>query len=145
MVLDRRTVERRLAELDQVLVELRSQENETLAAADLEGDLSRRWRLERGLLAAANLILDVASHVTAGHFAVHPATYEETLRELSRRSVLEEGTYDELRGLGGFRNVLAHEYLDLDLGEVVRWRSRLLTAGPRLIAEIEEWVEGLQR
>lgn len=114
MVLDRRTVERRLAELDEILAALASQEGEGLKAEDLEGDLSRRWRLERGLLAAANLILDVANHIAAAHYAAHPATYEQTLRELAARGVLEEATYDGLRGLGGFRNVLAHEYLEID-------------------------------
>lgn len=131
-------------ELDQVLAELRSQEDEALEALDLEGDLSRRWRLERGLLAAANLILDVASHVTAGHFAVHPATYEKGLRELVTREVLTEETYGGLRGLGGFRNVLAHEYVDLDLEEVVRWRGRILKAAPRLIAEVEGWLDRVE-
>ncbi|HZD04637.1 MAG TPA: HepT-like ribonuclease domain-containing protein [Longimicrobiales bacterium] len=144
MVLDRRTVERRLRELDEVLAALGSQEGEGLEAEDLEGDLSRRWRLERGLLAAANLILDVANHIAAAHYAAHPATYEQTLRELAARGVLEEATYAGLRGLGGFRNVLAHEYLDIDLGELVRWRTRLLRKGSSLIAELEGWMDDLE-
>lgn len=144
MVLDRRVVERRLMELEEVLAELRSQEEDSLEASELEHDLSRRWRLERGLLVAANLILDVASHVTAGHFAVHPPTYERTLEELASRGVLEDGTYDRLRGLGGFRNVLAHEYLDVDLVEVVRWRARLLETAPSVIAEVERWFDEVE-
>lgn len=79
MVLDRRTVERRLAELDEVLAELEAQEDDGLGPGDLEGDLSRRWSVERGLLAAANLVFDVANHVLAGHFSAHPSTYEESL------------------------------------------------------------------
>lgn len=144
MVLDRRTVERRLAELDEVLTALGSQEGEGLKAEDLEGNLSRRWRLERGLLAAANLILDVANHIAAAHYAAHPGTYERTLRELAARGVLEEATYDGLRGLGGFRNVLAHEYLEIDLDALVRWRTRLLQRGSSLIAELEGWMDDLE-
>lgn len=143
MVLDRRTVERRLAELDNVVAELRVQEGEAVDAHELEGDISRRWRLERGLLAAANLILDVASHVTTGHFASHPATYEESLRELATHGVIADTTYGILRGLGGFRNVLAHEYIEIDLQEIVRWRARLLEAAPSVIREVAGWLEEL--
>jgi len=144
VVVDRRLVERRLLELDTILGELQRQEGSDIDPTALESDLSRPWRRERGLLSAANLVLDIASHVTAGHFAVHPATYEETLRELANRDVLEERTYGRLRGLGGFRNVLAHEYLDVDLAEVVRWRARLLDAIPSVIAQVEAWLDRME-
>lgn len=144
MVLDRRTVERRLAEHDRVLAELASmvrESDEPLSAAEFGEDLARRWSLERGLLAAANLVIDVANHIGAGHFAAHPATYEEGLRLLSDRGVVAQDTYRGLKGLGGFRNVLAHEYLDIDLEEVVRWRSRLLEILPGWIAEVAAWMD----
>lgn len=130
-------------ELDAVLAELAAQEGDTIDAGELEGDVARRWSLERGLLAAANLILDVANHVTAGHFAAHAGTYEEALRELSVRGVVEGATHEELRGLGGFRNVIAHEYLDVDLEEVVRWRMRLLEGAPAFIRDVGRWLEGI--
>lgn len=79
--------------------------------------------------------------MAAGHFSVHPPTYEQALRELASRDVLGTDTYDALRGLGGFRNVLAHEYLDIDLEEVVRWRGRLLESAPSVISEVEGWMD----
>ncbi len=144
MVLDRRVVERRLAEVDEVLAELRAQEEADLESEVLEADLSRRWRLERGLLVAANLILDVANHVMASHFAVHPPTYEKAVRELAARDVIREETYETLRGIGGFRNVLAHEYLDVDLDEVVRWRGRMLDGAATFIADVERWLDEIE-
>lgn len=144
MVLDRAVVERRLMELDRVLAELRSQEEQPPEIDELESDLSRRWRLERGLLAAANLILDVANHVTAGHFAVHAGTYEQSLRELASRGVLKEQTYKGFQGLGGFRNVLAHEYLEIDVEEVVRWRGRILDGIPLFISELVQWLDTVE-
>lgn len=143
MVFDRRTVERRLAELDEVLAELRAlgEGAQGLEPDDLNEDLSRRWSVERGLLAAANLVFDVANHVLAGHFSTHPSSYEESLAHLASRDVVDDRTYERLRGLGGFRNVLAHEYLDIDLDEVLRWRDRLLRTLPGWIAEVEAWMD----
>lgn len=144
MVRDRRAVERRLGELGQVLAELRTQEEGRPDVDALEADLSRRWRLERGLLVAADLIVDVASHVTAAHFTVHPPTYEKTVSELAARDVIREETYETLRGIGGFRNVLAHEYLDVDLDEVVRWRGRMLDGAATFIADVERWLDEIE-
>lgn len=147
MVLDRRIVERRLAELDRVLAELGAMgpaSGDGLDASELEEELAARWSLERGLLAAANLVIDVANHIAAGHFATHPATYEDGLRLLATRNVVDENTYGSLRGLGGFRNVLAHEYLDIDVEEVIRWRVRILDVLPRWIGEVAAWMDGLE-
>lgn len=146
MVLDQRTVERRLSELDQVIAELRrmtDSSGEPLTAAALDQDLSLRWSLERGLLAAANLVIDTANHIAAGHFAVHPDTYEDGLRLLAARKVVDDATYGGMRGLGGFGNVLAHDYLDIDLEGVLRWRSRLLEVLPTWITEVTTWLDGL--
>jgi uncharacterized protein YutE (UPF0331/DUF86 family) len=141
MVLDRGAVERRLQELDEVLGALEAQEPGGVVARELQGDLSRRWRLERGLLAACNLLLDIAAHIASAHFSTHPATYEETFQGLARRGVLRPDTGDALRGLGGFRNVLAHEYLDIDLEELVRWRSEILAQGSPVIAQVQGWLD----
>lgn len=138
--LDPRSVERRLGELEEVLAELRRLEIEPIDVGRLERDLSRRWSLERGLLATANLVFDIANHICAGHFGVHPGTYEDAIRSLSARAVIRDETYGSLRGLGGFRNVLAHDYMDVDLGEVIRWRSRILDALPGWMNEVSAWM-----
>ncbi|MFP4624303.1 MAG: hypothetical protein ACOCVZ_06925 [Gemmatimonadota bacterium] len=94
MVLDRRSVERRLAEIDQVLAELSALgqgSGRPLDIAALENDLALRWSVERGLLAAANLLLDVANHLAAGHFTVHPGTYEERSTWTSGRTKWSAG------------------------------------------------------
>ncbi|MFO7894301.1 MAG: DUF86 domain-containing protein [Longimicrobiales bacterium] len=132
-----------MAELDAVLAELRSMDDNH-DADQLSDDLARRWSLERGLLAAANLIFDVANHIGAGHFSVHPATYEDGLRLLAARQVIAEETYYGLRGLGGFRNVLAHEYLDIDLEQVILWKVRILDAVPPLIGQVQAWLDDVQ-
>jgi hypothetical protein len=60
VVLKREVVEARLKELSRVLAELGRYREVTVD--ELQGDLSRRWIVERGLIAAAGLILDAADH-----------------------------------------------------------------------------------
>jgi len=60
LVLKREVLERRLKELDRIVAELRRHPIESLEG--YRGDLGRQWILERGLITAAGIVLDVADH-----------------------------------------------------------------------------------
>lgn len=139
MVLKREVVERRLKELDRIVAELRRHPVESLD--EYRGDLGRRWILERGLIAAAGIVLDVADDILSGHFGDHPDTYEASLRGLRDRSVISEELYAGIEGLGGLRNILVHGDLDIDSDEVVAHRERLLELMPRFASEVLAWIE----
>lgn len=49
--------------------------------------------LERGLIAAASIVFDVADQVLAGHFGTYVDTYEESLQVLCEEAVISEGLY----------------------------------------------------
>lgn len=139
MVIKRNTLLERLKELDVVVAELRQHQATTLA--DLRTDLSRRWILERGLIAAATLILDIAEHILSGHFGVYADSYEESLTGLRRQQVISEPLYEAIKGLGGFRNVLVHLYQDIDPQQVLDSYHKALTVFPQFAAEILAWIE----
>jgi uncharacterized protein YutE (UPF0331/DUF86 family) len=65
------SIEERLLELEKVLQELNK--HQTATVASISTDLSQRWILERGLIAAASLIFDIADHILAGHMGVRPS------------------------------------------------------------------------
>lgn len=139
MVIKRNTLLERLKELDVVVAELRQHQATTLA--DLRADLSKRWILERGLIAAATLILDIAEHILSGHFGVYTNTYEESLAGLRQQQVISEPLYEAIKGLGGFRNVLVHLYQDIDPQQVLDSYHKALTVFPQFAAEILTWIE----
>lgn len=139
MVLKREVLERRLKELDRIVAELRRHPIESLE--EYRGDLGRQWILERGLIAAAGIVLDVADHILSGHFGDHPDTYEASLRGLRDRLVISKELYAGIEGLGGLRNILVHRYLDIDSDEVVAHRARLLELMPRFASEVLSWIE----
>jgi len=116
MVLRREAVEERLKELDRILQELDKYRGMSWKA--FRTDLSLRWIIERGLIAAATVIFDVIDHILAGHFGVYAESYEDSLALLRDKDVISEGLYQQIRGLGGFRNILIHRYLGIDPREV---------------------------
>lgn len=137
MVLRPVAIEQRLKELEQILQEL--QKYRRLNPAQV--DLSQRWIIERGLIAAASLIFDIADHILAGQFGFYAETYEESLRKLSEEAVISAPLYRQLKGLGGFRNILVHRYLDIDPDELFENHQKALVVFPRFAREILVWLE----
>ncbi len=91
MVLKPDTIEQRLKELNKILQEL-NKYGEVEPEA-LQRNLSQRWIIERGLIAAASIILEIADHILAGHFGIYVETYEESLKELQNNEVISASLY----------------------------------------------------
>ena len=116
MNLQRGFVAKALAGLEQVARELEKYRDTT--AEMLATNLSLRWTVERGLLVGLGLIFQIADHILARAFQRSVDTYEGLLLELKAVSVISEELYRRLKGSGGFRNILVHEYIKVDLKEV---------------------------
>lgn len=139
MVIKRDSITTRLKELDVVLQELARYRN--LSASDIQSNLPQRWVIERGLIAAASLILDIANHILTVHFGDYPTTYEESLAGLVSKGVISDQLYQKLRGLGSFRNILVHLYQEIDPQQVWESHQKGLTAFPLFAQEILSWIE----
>ena len=141
MVLKPDIILERLKEIDTALEELSRYREKSLE--DLRDSLSLRWTVERGLIIVANLVFDVADHILGGHFSIYPDTYEESLRNLKEKKVISRELYQKLKGLGGFRNILVHDYIKIDLSEVHRNLSKAFEVFPAFSAEIQRWLKGV--
>jgi len=70
--------------------------------------------VERNLQLASQIVLDVCTHVIAEQGWQSPGSYEEAIRILARHDVIPASLAGRLKGMAGFRNVLVHEYLEID-------------------------------
>ena len=111
MTLRPEVVLERLRRLRQVIANLEAVRK--LSREELGASFRHYWLAERGLQLAAEILFDIGNHVLAGRFDVSPSTYEEIVRMLTEKQVLSIELGDRLRGLGGFRNILVHDYLEL--------------------------------
>lgn len=139
MILSSEVVRERLRLLEETAAELERQP--PASGEELRQDVPRRWILERGLIAGANLLFDVTDHILAGHFQTHPETYEGALLELRARGVITEDLYRDLRGLGGLRNVLVHLYAETDPAQIARHHGKAPTTFRRFVAEVLRWLD----
>jgi uncharacterized protein YutE (UPF0331/DUF86 family) len=139
VVLKPETVRSRLRFLEGVVADLRA-----LAAQprdELLGSRARLWSVERGLQVAAEAVFDVGNHVLAGHFEDHADDYEDILKRLLSHGVISSDLAERLRGLGGFRNVLVHEYADLDPDRILEYLADAPDQFASYVAEVRLWVD----
>lgn len=139
MVFRQKVVEERLKELDTVLTELskyREKEPEELRRSP-----SLRWTIERGLIAAATPVFEMTDHILAACFGTYSETYEDSLRLLFEKGIISAELFGKIKGLGGFRNILVHEYLRIDIAELHRNFQRAFELFPAFSTEIQNWLE----
>ncbi len=114
---DAETLRRHLAALDAALSRLRRYAGRPIEA--LRDDPDALWAVERGLQICAQNALDIATHLVAGAGRDAP-DYASAIDQLAELGVLAPEFSARFRAMAGFRNVLVHGYLDVDLVRVHR-------------------------
>jgi uncharacterized protein YutE (UPF0331/DUF86 family) len=129
----------RLKELDAVIRQLNKYRD--LKPDIMKQDLEKRWVIERGLEAGAQLILEIADHILSNHFGFYSETYEDTLKGLREKDVISEELYLQIKGLGSLRNILVHQYVQIDLDIIFNSFHKSLKIFPLFAQEIMCWME----
>ena len=114
----------RLAELRRHLDHLQELRPRVTDRFAIERDLSLHNDVLFSLLMIAQLVVDIAGELSARR-GDQFEDYTEAVRNLARDARFPPDLVTELERLPGFRNVLIHEYVALDLDRVVEALNRL--------------------
>ena len=109
-------IERRLDELSERLARLAPLKNRPLT--DFRADPYLRDIVERNLEVAAQCCLDVCHRIIAIEGALKPRDYRDAILRVGELGVVPVEFAEKLAPLAGFRNILIHEYLEVDWDEV---------------------------
>jgi len=135
---DPTVIRRHLLTLDEAVQHLRRHVGRPLS--ELESDPDERWTVERGLQVCAQNSLDIATHLAASAGRDAP-DYASAIDVLGELGVLPAEFSLRFRGIAGFRNVLVHGYLGVDLPRM----HRLLNSGLDDFADFALFVESYLR
>ena len=108
----------RLADLRRHLDHLRDLVGKVEGPATLERDLSLHNDVLFSLLMVTQLVVDIAGELSARD-GLRFEDYTEAVRNLRRLGFVPDEVVAALEPLPGFRNVVLHEYVALDLQLVV--------------------------
>ena len=125
---DEAVIRRHLVALDEALQTLRKHQGR--AAGILKTDREEFWVVQHGLQLCAQNVLDIATHIVAVS-GYDVADYGAAIDRLADLGILPREFAERFRGVAGFRNVIVHGYLGVDVSIV----HRILNAG------LDEFVE----
>jgi len=115
--LDPTAIRRHLLSLDQALQTLRRHQGRSIGV--LRQEPEERWIVERGLQLCAQNSLDMATHLAASAGRDVP-DYATAIDRLAELDILPTEFAARFRAVAGFRNVVVHGYLDVDVAIVHR-------------------------
>jgi uncharacterized protein YutE (UPF0331/DUF86 family) len=136
---DPEVIRRHLAALREALSNLRRHAGRS--ARELRTDADLRWTVERGLQLCAQNLLDIATHLAAASGLDSP-DYATAIDRLAELAVLSPEFASRLRPIAGFRNVLVHGYLQVDLDVLERVLREKLQDLDEFAVRIEAYLAG---
>lgn len=82
--------------------------------AEIEEDVDIRGAVERYLYLAVQSAIDLAEAVISHRGFRKPVTMGESFRILQENGIIESGLAGKLARMTGFRNIIAHDYGEID-------------------------------
>lgn len=115
-MVNRDIIQRRLSKLEQSLRKLR--ELSSISREEYIKSEALQDRVERNLQIAAQACIDIGSHVIADKGYRTPSGYGDIFNVLYEEGLLPDELASTMKQVAGFRNILVHDYLDVN-SEVV--------------------------
>jgi uncharacterized protein YutE (UPF0331/DUF86 family) len=86
-------------------------------------------------------VIDIAGHLVAHNNWGVPETYRDTIRLLARNNVIRSVLVDRLQRLVSMRNVLIHQYLEIDLQIIYESISEVIRDARDFISQIRNFLK----
>ncbi len=81
-------------------------------------DGDRQDIVDRNLQLAIESVLDIGQHIIASSGWEPAEEYADVFEILERHGVMSKELLSRVQGMAGFRNLLVHEYVEIDHGQV---------------------------
>ena len=111
-MVDQLVVSRRLQKLRQYVELLRQLRRESRSR--FISDPFVHGNAERYLQLAIQTVLDIGNHIVADRKLKEPQEYRDIIRTLGQEGLLSNELAERLVPLVGLRNILVHDYLEID-------------------------------
>ena len=133
MLVDREVIEARLKYLEDTVRKLSA-----IGAVELEEFLSRddlQDRAERNLQVAIQCCIDIGNHAIAATGLRAPNDYGDIFRILAEDQIIGHDLAETFIRMAGFRNILVHVYVNIDLKRVYQ--------GIEMLSDFEEFAKAI--
>jgi len=131
-------IERRLEKLNECLRKLEPFKSKP--QGEILRDPYLQDIIERNLEVAAQAIIDIANRIISIDSLEKPRDYHEAILRLGQAGILPMDFANKLAPISGFRNILVHDYLDVDWSEVFKHLQELNDL-EKFAAHVKTWMQ----
>ena len=117
-MVDKNQILRKLTELETHLKEIK--EFSTISVEAYKEDWKTQRIIERTLQIIIELCIDIAEHIISDDHMRLPTTYSDTFKVLVENHVIDQSLFNIMEKMAKFRNVVVHQYENIDATIVVR-------------------------
>lgn len=117
MILRRISLTTKLAKLKELTKTLKQLQSRIDKKKFLNDDIIQK-AVERYLQLAIEAVLDISDHIITDYNLKKPEDYKETILILGENKILPPKFAQKFSHAAGFRNILVHDYIALDLNKV---------------------------
>ncbi len=115
-MVDKEVIVRRLMKLEQAMRKLKEISRHSLA--EYSGSEALKDRAERNFQVAAQACIDIANHLVVARGLRTPEGYSDSFIVLSEAGIISAELAFKMKAVAGFRNVLVHDYLEINVRTV---------------------------
>ncbi len=123
-MVDKALVLRKLAELEEYLGQIREYTNITIERYSSDWKIQRI--IERTLQIMIETCADIAGHIISDSGYRIPKSYADTFKVLQEENILEKELFETMEKIAKFRNIVVHNYGNIDASIVVNILKRHL-------------------
>ena len=88
---------------------------QNISLDEIASDYVSYWAVLHGLQLAIQCTIDIGSHLLSGSGTERPADYKNVNLGLGRQGIIPSDFAQRFQGIAGFRNILVHQYLQVDV------------------------------
>lgn len=116
--INRESILEKLKKLDEMVVELQKIRKDFSTEESLYKNIRDSAATERFLIIGIESVVDIGNHLLHELFRSAGSNYREVVRLLGEKGIVPKDFAVAQEGITGFRNILVHEYTDIDPHEV---------------------------
>ena len=111
-MVDLEVIQNRLQGLRALMPVLKS--HRSLSKKDFETQIEKQLATEHALQLAIQHVLDISSHLLSSRGVRDLTDYRDVILKMGKEGILPKDFVEKISGMAGFRNLLVHDYAEVD-------------------------------
>lgn len=142
-MIDSELVRRKLSRLNMYLEKLKPISQKSLE--EYKSEFYLKSSAERLIQLIVECAIDINNHVVVETNNRPPEDYSVSFIRASEVDLISRDLAEKLKGSAGMRNILVHEYMDIDDGKVYNALSLAIKDYKEYLRQVEGFVEKLEK